>query len=144
MESDTATYIRPLRSIIKDQEKKQIIQLINTYNVSLRPHLAPADITTDVSFVIGRQFPSIHAAQTSPLIYKPCVRDVLYVCSYMFINKPTVSEQVRQLRESQKRKNEKAQSQKNQFNGTRFVNICLVMCKTSTYTVQLCTVCQMS
>ena len=61
----------------------------------------------------------------------------------MCIHMPPVSEQVRQLREGQKRKSEKAQSQTKQFSGTRFVNICLAMCKTSTYTVQLCIVCPM-
>ena len=62
---------------------------------------------------------------------------ISHICSCMCINMPTVPEQVRQLRESQKRKSETAQLQKKQFNGTRFVNICLVLCNISPNTIQL-------
>ena len=65
---------------------------------------------------------------------------ILHLWSYMCIHMPTVSEQVRQLTESQKKKSETAQSQKKQFNGTRFVNICLALCSISPNTVQLCIV----
>ena len=143
MENDTATYIRQQRSIIKDQEKKQKIQLINTYNVSLRPHLPPADITIQQMYSSSSNVSSHPSMLLKPLRIFTITASAMFACtcSYMCINIPTVSEQVRQLRESQKRKNEKAQSQKNKFNGTRFMNICLVMCKTSTYTVQSCVKC---
>ena len=54
---------------------------------------------------------------------------ILHVCSCMCINMPTVSEQVRQLLASLKRKNETAKSQKKQFNGKVLcvsVHLCVI------------------